>query len=255
MDGVYTDGYYCDANGNPGRTLSSRRRGPFVGRLFEQMILASDVFGPPGCVVLRRKVVLDNDLWFDEDLYYCNDWDFFTRYADVATIGHISDRTYNYRVYPSSITNRLGLTRRAHYIAKCRAKAVKLPSFRACSTETRYAAFYDLLVNQLRGSPARQSEVCGWQEFIELSAKNRARLLRLMASKALMFDGDHARIGDWLALARRLDPFDLRVVSLSFLHRLSPTVCRRLLLVKNRAEIDPLTVPPFADLNRAAVQQ
>lgn len=251
LGGVYTDGHYCDQAGNRVQTLSSRRRGPFTGRLFEEIVRASDVFGPPGCVVLQRDLVRKHDLWFDEDLYYCNDWDFFTRYADVASFGNLPDCTYDYRVSLSSITNRLGLSKRAFYIAKCRAKAVKMPSFRACSLETRSAVFYDLLVQQLRSYPAMQSEIILWPEFKELPREAQARIVRLMASKALLFDGPQPHLSHWFGLSCRLNPADVRASILAGLYRLSPRLCRSVLLTKSRSEVDPLTIPPFADLRRA----
>ena len=56
-DGVYTDGYYIDQNGKRLKSLTSRRRGPFEGRLFEEAVRASDVFGPPLSVVLLPEPV------------------------------------------------------------------------------------------------------------------------------------------------------------------------------------------------------
>ena len=223
---VYTDGYYCDEAGNRLQTLSSRRRGPFTGRLFEEVVRASDVFGPPGCVVLRRDVVLNNHLWFDEGLFCCTDWDFLTRYADVALFGNLPDCTYDYRVHLASITGRMGFHKRAFYIAKCRAKAVKMASFRACSLATRSAVFYDLLVQQLRGHPDLQAEIICWPEFRELPPQTQARIIRLMASKTLVFDGPRPHLGRWLGLSWRLNRADLRAALLAASYRLSPALCR-----------------------------
>ena len=52
-DAVYTDGYHINPSGELLPRLSTRRRGPFKGDLFEQLVRASDVFGPPICVLVR----------------------------------------------------------------------------------------------------------------------------------------------------------------------------------------------------------
>jgi hypothetical protein len=64
LDGVYTDGIHINSQGDELRTLSSRRRGPFEGWLFNELVRASDVFGPPICVVIRRDGVIERNLWY-----------------------------------------------------------------------------------------------------------------------------------------------------------------------------------------------
>ena len=248
--GVFTDGYYCDEVGVQLQTLSCRRRGPFEGRIFEQLIRSSDVFGPPICVVLRSDVIAHYDLQFDTDIVIGPDWDFFTQYADVADFGYVDERTCRYRVHRAALTASVGLQTRALELAKCRIKAIKMRNFRTCSVITRTAVFYDLLVNLLRDLPDRQSEVARWPEFDDLPRVEQARLLRLMASKAVMDGVDGSYIDEWIQRSRHSNPADRRAALLSGMYSLSPTICKLLLRLKTRREAHPLATPPFADLNR-----
>ena len=262
LGGVYTDGYYCDQSENLLQTLSSRRRGPFEGRLFEQVVRGPDVFGPPVCVVLRSRVVRQYGLRFDERIVIGPDWDFFTQFTDKADFGYVDQKTCLYRIHSSSISTRTDLQKRARHLAQCRMKAVKMPSFGSCSVEARYEVFYDLLVNLLRGFPERQAEVTRWPEFEALPPAIQGKLLRLMASRSLLNQGgqsskeklsskrEQERIGDWIRRSRDLNPADWRAALLSAAHRLSPLLCKGLLAIKYRRQIDPMTVPPLADLKK-----
>ncbi len=250
-DGVYTDGYYCDQNGTCLQALSSRRRGPFEGRLFEEVVRGPDVFGPPLCVVLRQDIISGNSLRFDTNIVIGPDWDFFTQYAAEARFGYIDHITCLYRVHQSNITARVDLQRRALEMAKCRKNAVKMNHFQNCSVETRSAVFYDLLVDLLRRYPNQQIEILRWPEFNGLPLKEQARLLRLMASKALVYEGDHANTAEWLRRARALDPEDQRGTLFYLVYRISPSLCKRLLRTKARRQVDPLNIPPLSDLKKA----
>lgn len=247
-DAVYTDGYHCDEEGNQLAPLSSRRRGPFTGDIFEELVRASDVHGPPTCVVLHRRPILDQDLRFDPDIVIGPDWDFMTRYAQWAQFGYVDDHTVLYRIHRTNVSVRVGLQRRALYMARCREKAIQLPCFKQCSLETRVAVFYDLLVNLLVGYPERQLEVMAVPAFEALPAEERARLLRLAAARALRREGDQGYVREWLAEARALNPRDARSVVLSFLYALHPEMCRLFVRLRTHGQATPLTTPPLGDL-------
>jgi len=247
-DAVYTDGYHCDEEGNRLAPLSSRRRGPFTGDIFEELVRASDVHGPPTCVVLHRRPILEQDLRFDPEIVIGPDWEFMTRYAQWTQFAYLDDHTVLYRIHQTNISVRVGLQRRAIYIARCREKAFQLQRFRQCSLETQVAVFYDLLVNLLVGHPQRQQAIMEVTAFRSLPAVERARLLRLAAGRALSWDGDRAYVGQWLREAQALNPSDLRNVLLSSLYRLHPSLCRLFVRLRTLGQTPPLTAPPFSDL-------
>jgi glycosyltransferase involved in cell wall biosynthesis len=251
-DGVYTDGYYCDESGTLLQTLSSRRIGPYQGRVIDEVVRSSAVFGPPICVVLRHNLITKYNLRFDTNITIGPDWDFFRQYAEVAQFGYASQKTCLYRLHQTNITFRTGLRKRGLELAKCRINAIKSKSFKACSHQTREYVFYDLLVNLLRNFPERQWAVTHWPEFGELASEQQARLLRLMASKAIVRGGESNYIEEWLARSRELNPTDTRGLALDVLYTISPLICRLLLRIKMLRQSDPLTTSPFADLEKAS---
>lgn len=247
-EGVYVDGYYIDQNGNRLQSLSSRRRGPFEGRVYEEVVRSSNVFGPPICVVLRSEIIQRNELSFDTSIVIGPDWDFFTRISDVANFGYLNEKTCLYRVHQTNITNRIDFQKRALELAKCRKKAIKMENFHTCSLSTRYAVFYDLLVNLLRGYPEQQLNITEWQEFKDLPAKLQAKIYQLMASQMVMRGGERSYIQKWLNNSRKLDPANRRALVLAKIYNINPVLCKLLLQAKTIGQNDPLKASPFADL-------
>ncbi|MEJ2600504.1 MAG: glycosyltransferase family A protein [Anaerolineales bacterium] len=253
-DGVYSDGYYIDQNGNQLKTLSSRRRGPFTGRVYEEVVRGSNVFGPPVCVVLRSNPIHQFNLIFDQNIIIGPDWDFFTQYADVAQFGYLDHITCLYRVHMDNISHRIGLQKRALELAKCRINAIKMNSFNSCSVETRYAVFYDLLVNLLRGNPEKQTDITYWMEFQSLPEKVQAKLLRLMASKTHVYNmqSDQGQyIKAWLRRSLKITPADWKVILLNVVYFISPRFFGLLLRARTYRQVDPMSIPPFADIYQA----
>lgn len=254
-DGVYTDGYHCDEQGTRLQTLSSRRRGPFEGWLFPELVAASDVFGPPLCLVLRRRLIDQQSLTFDPAIVIGPDWDFTTRYAHDAQFGYIDQPTGCYRVHRNNITHRVDLERRALYMALCREKAIKLPKFALCPLETRRATFYELLVNLLQGHAQRQAEIVAWPQFAALPIPMQAELLRLMASKAIARGLRHGQIELWLRQADRLDPFSRQAAMLARYSRASPRLCQLAVRLRKAGQIDPTRQAPLGDVAGSATKQ
>lgn len=249
LDGVYSDGYYIDHTGKQLRTLSSRRRGPFEGHIFEHVVYGSDVFGPPACVVLRAKLIDRHKLKFDENIVIGPDWDFFTRYSAFARFGYINQHSCLYRVHTTNISVRVSLEKRALELSKCRMNAIKLKDFAGCSIGVRVSVFYDLLINLLAGFPEKQSEVTRWIEFTSIPEKEQARLLRLMASKTIVRSNDQSHVQSWLDRARQLNPADWRTIVMVLLFSIDPNLLFRLLRIKGYRDVDPRRIPPFADMD------
>jgi glycosyltransferase involved in cell wall biosynthesis len=247
-DGVYSDGFYIDENGSQLKSLSSRRRGPFEGDIFEEMVRASDVFGAPVCVVLRCAIIIRHHLDFEPEIVIGPDWDFFVRFAEVARIGFIRQPTCLYRIHSTNISTRMGVQKRRLHLARCREKAIQLKRFGECSLQTRSFVFYDLLVNLLTGYPERQTEITRWSQFRELPASERARLYRLMASEALRFDEAYPNIGEWLQLAYKLNPSDMIGMLLNAAYHISPQLCKSFVKMKSSQRKKSIENSPFGDL-------
>jgi glycosyltransferase involved in cell wall biosynthesis len=247
-DAVYTDGHYCDGDGKLIQTLSSLRRGPFEGRIFEELVRASDVFGPPTCVVLRHSIVSQHDLKFDPAIIIGPDWDFLPQYAEHASFGYIDQPTCLYRVHQTNVTVRTKVEKRALSLVRCREKAIKLPGFRSCTVEIRVHVFYDLLINLLDNYPDHQMDVVQQDEFLELPSKEQSRLLRLMASKAILKGWDAKYIDDWLARSKRLNPKDQKGALINVFYDFSPSLCISLLRLKDMSKRKSAKTTIFGDL-------
>ncbi len=247
-DGVYTDGYYCDQNNVRLKTLSSRRRGPFTGDIFEQMVRASDVFGAPVCVALRHDVITRYELGFDPGIVIGPDWDFLTRFAEIAPFGYVDQSTCLYRIHQTNISLRAKSEQRALSLARCREKAINLRRFRECSVETRAWVFHDLLINLLTGWTERQLAAIQSEEFNALPESERAHLFRLMASKALLHGYQAPYVQSWLHQSRELNPADRVGAALSVAYRVNPRLCRLLLSARTAAQTEVLERSPFADI-------
>ena len=233
-DAVYTDGFHIDPLGKRLQTLSSRRRGPFEGRIYEEVVRASDVFGPPMCTVLRHSIIVEHNLKFDERIVIGPDWDFLTHYADLANFGYLDLQSCLYRVHETNITVQVDQEKRAAYLAICRENAIKMPSFKQCSDQIRADVFYDLLINLAGIAPERQAKITQWDEFLQLPVAEQGRLYRLMASKAILKGNFQSEIAGWLQRARELAPADQRSTWLLRLFKLSPGICQIFLQTRSK---------------------
>lgn len=247
---VYTDGFHIDQDGHQLQSLSSRRRGPFEGWIFEQVVRASDVFGPPLCVVLDRELVEAHQLRYDSRIVIGPDWDFFTRFSEFAHFGYLDEHTCLYRVHLTNITVLTGLQKRAGYLAICRAKALDLESFASLPVKTRTYVFFDLLVNLLLGVPDEQDRFLQHPQWEMLPAESRGRILRLMARDTLLQTTvDPAYPGSWLKQSIEIYPADRRSRLWWLLFRIHPALCRAAIRMR-RGERPASNLPqPFEDIN------
>jgi glycosyltransferase involved in cell wall biosynthesis len=248
FDGVYTDGHYCNQEGDILQTLSSGRRGPFQGRIFQELVRASDVFGPPTCVVLRHHIIVENQLNFDTNIVIGPDWDFMTRYSEFSKFGYLDQHTCLYRVHQTNITLRASPTDRVLSLARCREKAIKLSSFDTCTIDVKVYVFYDLLINLLSDYPEHQMVVLQFREFQELPTPEQARLLRLMASKSLLNNEPSKYVQQWLDRSRVLNPKDQRGAFINAFYNLSPELCVSILRLKQLPRKKKIPHSLFGDL-------
>ena len=248
QSGVYTDGFYVDENNVRLKPLSSRRRGPFEGDIFEQMVRASDVFGAPVCVVLRNDRIAEAQLTFDREIIIGPDWDFLTRFSEDAQVGYINQKTCLYRVHTTNISLRTKQEKRIFSLARCRQKAIKLSRFNDCSLDTRRYVFYDLLINILSDYPGQQAEIIQSQEFQELPTEQRGELLRLMASKAILTGSKPIIISEWFMRSKAVSPRDWRGRVVEVLYNLSPRICSAFLKQRYKNVNNLQTLAPFNDL-------
>jgi glycosyltransferase involved in cell wall biosynthesis len=246
VDGVYTDGHYYGQDNKPLQTLQSWRRGPFEGKIFEEIVRAPDVFGPPLCVVIRSRLISQYNLRFDPKIIIGPDWDFFIRYSVNAIFRYVDQNTCVYRLHTTSISSTTDNQRRLLDFAACRIKAIQIEDFKNCSLETQTAVFYDLLINLLVGFPDRQAAITESRRFQELPEENRAKSYRLMASKSIVAGVDETRVKEWLHHSVDLDPQNIRGKIISLLFDLTPNLCKSILRIRNLTVRNHFRNSPFA---------
>ncbi len=210
LDAVYTDGRYIDSIGKLMEPLSAQRRGPFHGDIFEQVVRASDVFGPPTCTVLNLNKIREHKLRFDTRIVIGPDWDFLTRYAEIGRFGYLDYYGVRYRVHQTNITLSTSSAKRRESLTICRQKQITNPRFESCSAATKYFVFYDLLVNLTYDQPHLQEETMRADAFQNLPAAQQAKLLRLMIHQAVMQGVGHPFLKHWLQGSLRLNAWDFK---------------------------------------------
>ena len=234
---VYSDGYYCDRNGRILKPLSARMRGPFQGWVYPEVMRAPDVFGHPGCVVIRRNVPNRAGIRFDPTITIGPDWDFLTQVSAYTDFAYVSAKTYFYRLHGENITFTVDQPTRQRSLAICRSKAINSTQFSACRAEYRLYAFEDLLVNLLRGDLDQQSDALAWPQFQALPQTGRARLLRRMASSAILDGSDLDVAIQWLNLAVLLNKWNLKTQILRSLLFTSPSFCKLAIKARKMVQI------------------
>lgn len=250
FNAVYTDGYYCDSSKRLLKTFTSRRRGPFQGDVFAEAVRGSDLFGPPVSVVLQRKLIVDNNLQFDEEITIGPDWVFLMQYAANSQFGYLDNCTCLYRIHTSNISLRINLQKRAEEHAKCRKRAINMDRFSSCPIDVQYNVFHDLLVNSLRYQPEEQTLITQWPQFENLPTKEKGKLFRLMASQAILSGDIEAKyICNWLSNSVVFDSNDKRTKTLLGLFKFNPQFAKFVLASKRWGEVDPITITPFSDID------
>ena len=210
VDAVYCDGYYIDTSNNIIEPLSSQRRGPFTGNLFEPLVRASDVFGPPTCTLINSRSININKINFDTRIIIGPDWDFFIRLSPYTTWGYIDEKLVHYRVHDTNITVTTGSKKRRASLEICRKNAIDNEFFNSCSKETQFYVFYDLLINLLFDQPEKQNSVIKSEKFTRLDRKSQAKLIRLSAASSLLNNKNSTYINIWLIKSLKLTQLTLR---------------------------------------------
>lgn len=248
-DGVYTDGIHIDSEGKEMPKLSSRRRGPYEGWIFEKLVWASDIFGPPICVVIRRTQVVQRGLSFEPRIVIGPDWDFFLQYTEFANFGYIDSITCKYRIHKANISLVAKKQVKLDSLALCRLRAIHLDSFSKCSVETRTFVFYDLLVNLFVDRPDEQDRLFEMAQFLQLPKNEQARLLRIAAGRLFANQSTQSVGRKWLNRSLRLNPFDVRSLFIGALLIFIPNRVAKILQRRYANQVTNTYFDPFSDLS------
>ncbi|GAG04486.1 unnamed protein product, partial [marine sediment metagenome] len=130
---VYGDGYYCDASGEPLLRFSEYRPDNVVGDIYEMLIVA-DILGSDAVVMIRRHVLDQHQLRYDESIVWCQDRDFCIRVAEKATFGFADSITYRYRLHGTNMTLTMPEGRCLESVIRTKLKVLESPRFATVST-------------------------------------------------------------------------------------------------------------------------
>ncbi len=185
-DAVYSDGYMCDADLKPLLRLSEHRPGAFTGNILEHVVLSGSAISAIMSTMIRRATIERFGIRFDRNMPIGQDWDFWIQLARFAEFGYLDRLTCMYRIHETNTTRTTRGKLRRETLVYGRLKVLNQNWFPDLSTATQYTFFYNLLVGLLSDAPMRQQEILHTAPFVVLPARERAHLLRLIASDHLL---------------------------------------------------------------------
>lgn len=206
VDGLFSNGYFCDADEQILGRLSDVRPGPYTGRVLEPLVIDPAVIAQVGCTMMRAKAIASSGVRFDPALVIGPDWDFWIQFARTASFGFLDRYTCYYRVHQTNITLTSGLNRRKADLVRGRLKVLHSDWFGDLSLTTREQFFYQLLVTLLGQSVNDQRAVLAEPAFLQLPAEYKTRLLRTVAAEHMLGGSERLFVLECLREAARLSP-------------------------------------------------
>lgn len=219
---------------------------PAESSVLERLVLDRNVVGQ-NRTAARLEVIRKEEITFDVELAYPEDWVFWLRVVSRSKVLFIPDVLGAYRWHAASTTHRSTAGYRHNQLAQARRKIMRMDFFPGLSVATRTHFFYQLLIEDLSGNGAAQREVVSRPEFLELPNRDRSRLLRLVARDDLMAARDTRQVRFWLDRARAVPGLDFRAELLRLAVAGSPALSRSLLQLveafRRKRTSDPLQLP------------
>jgi len=204
---LVADGKFCDPSGVELHLVSSIQSTEYVGRILEPLILDPSVVRVPSGITVRRDLIRQHDLWFDPEVGYGTDWDFWTQLARFTEFGFLPAPTFKYRIHGANMTTTRPARERDWLLG--RMKTFNAPWFGELSEVTRFK-FLQMLVLKAPGDPALQRMVLNSPQAGNLPRPWQARLWSNAASRYLSLGIHRSFAIECLQRASSLAPFDLR---------------------------------------------
>jgi glycosyltransferase involved in cell wall biosynthesis len=223
---VYGDGYYCNASGEPQLRFSEYRPNRVIGNLYETLIL-TPFFGTGAAVMIRRQVLDESHLRYDESIVWCQDWDLYIRVAETTAFGAVDSSTIEYRLHQANMTLGMPSEQRLDSLIRTKLKVLESRRFAAVSTPRQSAFFLILLANDLQGRLDDQSAVLKHARFRALPSREQAKLLRQTSVSYLVRQEYPKAAREWLWAAWALAPLDLKTGLVASLTTLNLGLARR----------------------------
>jgi len=209
VDVVYSDGYYCDAEGCDIQSISAERPPVDHNNILEMMVITNVVVATNSVMVRRRCLDGLGYPYFDESLRGTEDADLWLRLAGHGCrFAYLDALTCKYRIHGGNESSfrSPNYARRQRSLRLWQHKIMAAPYFATLSAGPRQAFFYNLLLTHLKGDLEAQEEVLETESFNALPTEGRASLMYYVAVDNIVND----RAMDWgrrrLEEALRLNP-------------------------------------------------
>lgn len=241
---AYGDGHYCNADGESVLRFTEHMPSGKQGDVYDTLIV-SPFYGTGAAVLVRRQVMDQFQIHYDEAIDWCQDWDIYIRLAEKTQYGFASTITVFYRLHSSGMTQTMPTGRRLESLLRLRFKVLASPRFLSVSEAQKAAFFYDFLIKDLHGRVAEQKRVFGSPAFQSLSSRQASWLLRLTAISYLLEMKQIDNVKQWLGAAWARAPFDPKNALAALLTYLSPTLAQKVVRKWQRSHGQGEHASPF----------
>jgi hypothetical protein len=222
---VYGDGIYCDVNGEILKKFSEYRIGDITGNVYDTLI-SSSFFGTGANVMIRREIIEKFQLRYDENIYWCQDLDFYIRVAERCSFGIVDSIIVWYRMHSMNMTMSSSEERRLDSLIRTKNKVLSSPRFELVALPSKRIFFLQFLKSDLYGRLDVQEAVIRNRNFLSLPKKDQAEIIRLVANQYLSL-GSHQKFAkSWLKKAWHLAPMDAKNLLSVVLVSLNPALVK-----------------------------
>jgi glycosyltransferase involved in cell wall biosynthesis len=223
---VYSNGIYCAEDGATLAHFSDYCLTNVTGDVYDSLIV-SNMFGTGAAVLIRHEHIQRLVLTYDEQIIWCQDWDFYLRLAEQITFGYIDTLAVNYRLHASNMTMQMTTERQRKSTIRTRQKVMASSRFEHVPVDKVEEFFYSFLLVDLGGQTAEQKDVVSSKVFANLPVARQARLVRLVANDYLLKNADRKICQEWLRLARAINPRDHKTFAVSLLFDIYTDLAKR----------------------------
>lgn len=223
---AYGDGVYCNAAGETVLRFSEHMPSGVEGDVYDTLIV-SPFYGTGAAVLVRRQVIEQFQVFYDDAIVWCQDWDFYIRLAEKTRFGFVPSVAIFYRLHSAGMTLTMPTGRRLESLLRLRFKVLASPRFLQVSEAQQAAFFYDFLIKDLHGRIAEQERVFASPAFQALSSPQAARLQRLTAISYLLEMEQIGSVRKWLSAAWRRAPLDPKTALAAGLCAFSPSLAQK----------------------------
>lgn len=195
VDVVYTDGYFCDADGRELARFAPARPSHDPANLLKDLVLSNVILACHSAMVRRTALDSIGPPYFDEALRGTEDEDLWIRLAARGlAFAYLDLPTCKYRIHSSNASRydpaSPAYRERQKSVKRARFKILHAGFFPSLPVETRERFFHALLVKQLRGDEPARDETVSSAPFAELPEGVRARLLYHLGVRTILDEGE-----------------------------------------------------------------